>query len=163
MSNTSKVSCHVFLDYLVHGVMTCLRPLQEGGVSGFLHSFIAEVFAMVRAHVAALGGNAVVSYSMKECVLMENPNKNQVRTHLQCWKYLFSGRRTAFIFFLCSSSRLSVSSTWVVMRSSASGKQTRRRQRRRQILGRPVAAHLKVQHDSETNSVHFVSEYTVWV
>lgn len=52
--------------------------MQEGGVSGFLHSFIAEVFAMVRAHVAALGGNAVVSYSMKECVFMENPNKNQV-------------------------------------------------------------------------------------
>ena len=47
-------------------------------MSGFLHSFIAEVFAMVRAHVAALGGNAVVSYSMKECVFMENPNKNQV-------------------------------------------------------------------------------------
>lgn len=36
---------------------------------------------MVRAHVAALGGNAVVSYSMKECVLMENPNKNQVLLH----------------------------------------------------------------------------------
>ncbi|KAF3854756.1 hypothetical protein F7725_022811 [Dissostichus mawsoni] len=51
----------------------------EGGVSGFLHSFIAEVFAMVRAHVAALGGNAVVSYSMKECMLMENPNKNQAQ------------------------------------------------------------------------------------
>lgn len=57
-----------------------LGLLQEGGVSGFLHSFIAEVFAMVRAHVAALGGNAVVSYSMKECVFMENPNKNQVGT-----------------------------------------------------------------------------------
>uniref|UniRef100_A0A8C9X4H2 C2 domain-containing protein 5 n=1 Tax=Sander lucioperca TaxID=283035 RepID=A0A8C9X4H2_SANLU len=54
---------------------TSLR--EEGGVSGFLHTFIAEVFAMVRAHVAALGGNAVVSYSMKECMLMENPNKNQ--------------------------------------------------------------------------------------
>ncbi|KTF93398.1 hypothetical protein cypCar_00037368 [Cyprinus carpio] len=53
---------------------------EEGGVSGFLHTFIAEVFAMVRAHVAALGGNAVVSYSMKECVFMENPNKNQVNT-----------------------------------------------------------------------------------
>ncbi|XP_051237661.1 C2 domain-containing protein 5 isoform X17 [Dicentrarchus labrax] len=52
---------------------------EEGGVSGFLHSFIAEVFAMVRAHVAALGGNAVVSYSMKECVFMENPNKNQAQ------------------------------------------------------------------------------------
>uniref|UniRef100_A0A3B3ZW67 C2 domain-containing protein 5 n=1 Tax=Periophthalmus magnuspinnatus TaxID=409849 RepID=A0A3B3ZW67_9GOBI len=58
---------------------TSLR--EEGGVSGFLHSFIAEVFAMVRAHVAALGGNAVVSYSMKECMLMENPNKNQVFCH----------------------------------------------------------------------------------
>ncbi|XP_069019676.1 C2 domain-containing protein 5 isoform X14 [Embiotoca jacksoni] len=56
---------------------TSLR--EEGGVSGFLHTFIAEVFAMVRAHVAALGGNAVVSYSMKECVLMENPNKNQAQ------------------------------------------------------------------------------------
>lgn len=32
---------------------TSLR--EEGGVSGFLHAFIAEVFAMVRAHVAALG------------------------------------------------------------------------------------------------------------
>ncbi|XP_072565880.1 C2 domain-containing protein 5 isoform X7 [Paramormyrops kingsleyae] len=56
---------------------TSLR--EEGGVSGFLHCFIAEVFAMVRAHVAALGGNAVVSYSMKECVFMENPNKNQAQ------------------------------------------------------------------------------------
>ncbi|XP_028442215.1 C2 domain-containing protein 5 isoform X6 [Perca flavescens] len=56
---------------------TSLR--EEGGVSGFLHTFIAEVFAMVRAHVAALGGNAVVSYSMKECMLMENPNKNQAQ------------------------------------------------------------------------------------
>ncbi|XP_056907503.1 C2 domain-containing protein 5 isoform X9 [Takifugu flavidus] len=56
---------------------TSLR--EEGGVSGFLHSFIAEVFAMVRAHVAALGGNTVVSYSMKECVFMENPNKNQAQ------------------------------------------------------------------------------------
>ncbi|XP_032895354.1 C2 domain-containing protein 5 isoform X2 [Amblyraja radiata] len=56
---------------------TSLR--EEGGVSGFLHAFIAEVFAMVRAHVAALGGNAVVSYIMKQCVFMENANKNQAQ------------------------------------------------------------------------------------
>ncbi|XP_055508821.1 C2 domain-containing protein 5 isoform X7 [Leucoraja erinacea] len=56
---------------------TSLR--EEGGVSGFLHAFIAEVFAMVRAHVAALGGNAVVSYIMKQCVFMENTNKNQAQ------------------------------------------------------------------------------------
>lgn len=29
--------------------------------------------------MAALGGNAVVSYIMKQCVFMENPSKNQVR------------------------------------------------------------------------------------
>lgn len=44
---------------------------------------------MVRAHVAALGGNAVVSYSMKECVFMENPNKNQVHTYIYL-KYLLT-------------------------------------------------------------------------
>ncbi|KAM9312612.1 C2 domain-containing protein 5 [Gastrophryne carolinensis] len=56
---------------------TSLR--EEGGVSGFLHAFICEVFAMVRAHVAALGGNAVVSYIMKQCVFMENASKNQAQ------------------------------------------------------------------------------------
>ncbi|XP_073421213.1 C2 domain-containing protein 5 isoform X8 [Dendrobates tinctorius] len=56
---------------------TSLR--EEGGVSGFLHAFICEVFAMVRAHVSALGGNAVVSYIMKQCVFMENTNKNQAQ------------------------------------------------------------------------------------
>ncbi|XP_061415893.1 C2 domain-containing protein 5 isoform X4 [Lethenteron reissneri] len=56
---------------------TSLR--EEGGASGFLHTFIAEVFAMVRAHVASLGGNAVVSYRMRECVFSENPNKNQAQ------------------------------------------------------------------------------------
>ncbi|KAM6095539.1 C2 domain-containing protein 5 isoform 15-T15 [Chlamydotis macqueenii] len=61
---------------------TSLR--EEGGVSGFLHAFIAEVFAMVRAHVAALGGNAVVSYIMKQCVFMENPNKNQAQCLINC-------------------------------------------------------------------------------
>ncbi|XP_069819935.1 C2 domain-containing protein 5 isoform X2 [Dendropsophus ebraccatus] len=56
---------------------TSLR--EEGGVSGFLNTFICEVFAMVRAHVAALGGNAVVSYIMKQCVFMEYTNKNQAQ------------------------------------------------------------------------------------
>uniref|UniRef100_UPI00358E4398 C2 domain-containing protein 5 isoform X2 n=1 Tax=Myxine glutinosa TaxID=7769 RepID=UPI00358E4398 len=56
---------------------TSLR--EEGGVSGFLHTFLIEVFSMVRAHVVALGGNAVVSYRLKECVFMENLNKNQAQ------------------------------------------------------------------------------------
>ncbi|XP_077991770.1 C2 domain-containing protein 5-like isoform X2 [Glandiceps talaboti] len=50
---------------------------ETGGVSGFLHSFVSEVQAMVRSHVLALGGNAIVAYDMIECVLSENPHKNQ--------------------------------------------------------------------------------------
>ncbi|CAG7826260.1 unnamed protein product [Allacma fusca] len=50
---------------------------EVGGLSGFVHSFIAEVLAIVRAHVAALGGNAMVSYFMTELALLHNPHKNQ--------------------------------------------------------------------------------------
>uniref|UniRef100_A0A8D2MZH3 C2 calcium dependent domain containing 5 n=1 Tax=Zonotrichia albicollis TaxID=44394 RepID=A0A8D2MZH3_ZONAL len=82
---------------------TSLR--EEGGVSGFLHAFIAEVFAMVRAHVAALGGNAVVSYIMKQCVFMENPNKNQ--------------SQNCHFYFLCQScndkGKILTSTTWTLL------------------------------------------------
>ena len=33
---------------------------------------------MTRAQVAALGGNALLSYRLNECVLIEHPHKNQV-------------------------------------------------------------------------------------
>lgn len=68
----------VYCVHFINNIDCLLCVFQEGGVSGFLHAFICEVFAMVRAHVAALGGNAVVSYIMKQCVFMENTNKNQV-------------------------------------------------------------------------------------
>ncbi|XP_037787961.1 uncharacterized protein LOC119583508 isoform X2 [Penaeus monodon] len=48
-----------------------------GGLSGFMGSFVTEVLALVRAHVAALGGNAMIAYFMSECVLLHNPYKNQ--------------------------------------------------------------------------------------
>ncbi|XP_050532078.1 C2 domain-containing protein 5 isoform X3 [Daktulosphaira vitifoliae] len=54
---------------------TCLR--ESGGLSGFVHCFVAEVMAIVRAHVTALGGNAMVAYFMNECILLNNPHKNQ--------------------------------------------------------------------------------------
>lgn len=100
VSNTSA-ELHCLLLPAVFLLTRDVGSLQEGGVSGFLHSFIAEVFAMVRAHVAALGGNAVVSYSMKDCVLMENPNKNQVPTNTiftQIWQTIMFDNLFPFLF-----------------------------------------------------------------
>ncbi|XP_062605491.1 C2 domain-containing protein 5-like isoform X6 [Saccostrea cucullata] len=54
---------------------TSLREI--GGQGGFMQTFVAEVMANVRANVASLGGNGLVSYRMNQCVLMCNPHKNQ--------------------------------------------------------------------------------------
>ncbi|KAK2143844.1 hypothetical protein LSH36_807g00137 [Paralvinella palmiformis] len=50
---------------------------DEGGLNGFLHSFIAEIMAICRAHVTCLGGNSLVAYRMSECVLDKSLHKNQ--------------------------------------------------------------------------------------
>lgn len=54
---------------------TSVREL--GGVSGFLHTFITEVLAVVRAYTTALGGNALASFYITELMLQDNPHKNQ--------------------------------------------------------------------------------------
>jgi len=53
--------------------------MQEGGLNGFMHSFLAEVMAICRAHVAALGGNALVAFQLTECIIEDNVHKNQVK------------------------------------------------------------------------------------
>ncbi|CAF0888667.1 unnamed protein product [Brachionus calyciflorus] len=50
---------------------------ENGGLSGFMHCFITEVLAMARAHVISLGGNALLSFKMTECMLLDNPHRNQ--------------------------------------------------------------------------------------
>lgn len=37
-----------------------------------------QLLAVVRAHITALGGNAMVSFYMSELILVDNPHKNQV-------------------------------------------------------------------------------------
>lgn len=45
------------------------------------------MLAVVRAHVTALGGNALVSFYMTELILVDNPHKNQVKilNYLHFW------------------------------------------------------------------------------
>lgn len=50
---------------------------EEGGPSGFVHSFISDILAILRAHVTALGGNALIAFSFSEPILINNLHKNQ--------------------------------------------------------------------------------------
>ena len=43
-----------------------------------MQAFLAEAQAILRAHVLAIGGNALVSYQLNELVLLDNPHKHQV-------------------------------------------------------------------------------------
>ncbi len=45
-----------------------------------MHLFTLESLAIARAHVAAVGGNALLNFRMNDCVLIEHPHKNQVWT-----------------------------------------------------------------------------------
>jgi len=59
-------------------IQCCVVYVQEGGLNGFMHCFLAEVMAICRAHVAALGGNALVAFQLTECIIEDNVHKNQV-------------------------------------------------------------------------------------
>ncbi|XP_023035590.1 C2 domain-containing protein 5 isoform X2 [Drosophila willistoni] len=50
---------------------------ENGGISGFVHGFITELLAVVRAHIASVGGNAMVSFYITELILFDNQHKNQ--------------------------------------------------------------------------------------
>ncbi|XP_055848018.1 C2 domain-containing protein 5 isoform X3 [Episyrphus balteatus] len=52
---------------------------EIGGISGFVHSFITELLAVVRAHITTLGGNAMVAFYMTELILVDNQHKNQAQ------------------------------------------------------------------------------------
>jgi hypothetical protein len=52
---------------------------ENGGICGFVHSFITELLAIVRANVTCLGGNAMTSFYMTELILVDNPHKNQAQ------------------------------------------------------------------------------------
>jgi len=52
---------------------------ENGGLNGFIHCFLMEVYAIVRAHVSALGGNAFVSFRLQQSCIFYHSNKNQAQ------------------------------------------------------------------------------------
>jgi hypothetical protein len=52
---------------------------EVGGIGSFVQAFICEIYSIVRSHVNALGGNAVVSYFMSEFVVIHSVHKNQAQ------------------------------------------------------------------------------------
>jgi len=65
------------LNFLLIRETSSLREI--GGLSSFVQWFISEVYSIVRSHVSALGGNAIVSYFMSEFVVTQNMHRNQAQ------------------------------------------------------------------------------------
>ena len=62
----------------LHSIKETWTLREEGGVTNFCHSFIAEAQALARAHVAARGGNAALMYRLTQVKLIDNTYKNHL-------------------------------------------------------------------------------------
>lgn len=56
---------------------------EEGGVANFCHAFVAETHAFARAHIAARGGNAALSF-VTELKLVHQSTKNHAYGVMHC-------------------------------------------------------------------------------
>ncbi|CAH8503764.1 unnamed protein product [Schistosoma haematobium] len=65
------------LDFFFVRETTDLR--EVGGISGFLHTSLAEVQAVVGAHTTSLGGNALLSYHLSEVIVLRPTSRNQAQ------------------------------------------------------------------------------------
>eukprot|EP01117_Protostelium_nocturnum_P002984 TRINITY_DN13914_c0_g1_i1.p1 TRINITY_DN13914_c0_g1~~TRINITY_DN13914_c0_g1_i1.p1 ORF type:complete len:944 (-),score=372.42 TRINITY_DN13914_c0_g1_i1:155-2986(-) len=61
----------------LHLIKESFTVKEQGGLGAFTHIFVNELHALARSHVAALGGNALLSFRIDECTIMENASKNQ--------------------------------------------------------------------------------------
>jgi hypothetical protein len=69
--------------YLGHINLFLIRETTSikdyNGINGFMNCFLLECMSLARSHVQSLGGNAMVAYKMTECILLDNPHKNQAQ------------------------------------------------------------------------------------
>ncbi|TPP64179.1 C2 domain-containing protein 5 [Fasciola gigantica] len=65
------------LDFFFIRETTDLREMD--GICGFLHTSLTEVQAVVGAHTASLGGNALLSYHLSEVMILRPTSRNQAQ------------------------------------------------------------------------------------
>lgn len=56
-----------------------IPPFQFGGICGFLQTSLAEAQAVVGAHTASQGGNALMSYHLSEVIVLRTASRNQAQ------------------------------------------------------------------------------------
>jgi hypothetical protein len=53
---------------------------ESGGLGVFMDVFLLEANAIARAHVKSMGGNAILTYQLNKCVIIDHPHKNQAQS-----------------------------------------------------------------------------------
>eukprot|EP01113_Clastostelium_recurvatum_P019072 TRINITY_DN2249_c0_g1_i2.p1 TRINITY_DN2249_c0_g1~~TRINITY_DN2249_c0_g1_i2.p1 ORF type:complete len:1532 (+),score=404.05 TRINITY_DN2249_c0_g1_i2:123-4718(+) len=61
----------------IHFIKETFTVKDGGGLGNFTHVFLTEANAIIRAHVAGMGGNALVGYRIEEFIIVEATNKDQ--------------------------------------------------------------------------------------
>ncbi|KAJ3129278.1 hypothetical protein HK098_001976 [Nowakowskiella sp. JEL0407] len=61
----------VALHFVKESAVIDIGDVGLAGMAGFTHTLIQELYAVVRAHACALGGNAVVGFRIEECRVEE--------------------------------------------------------------------------------------------
>ncbi|XP_065055767.1 C2 domain-containing protein 5-like isoform X2 [Rhopilema esculentum] len=77
-SDVPDMQIQQFLGYLnLFFIRETTSVKEDGGLNMFMQNFIAEVHAIVRAQVAALAGDGIVSFSINDVTLLDSSHKNQ--------------------------------------------------------------------------------------
>lgn len=84
-----------FISSNILAIKTLPRMFQVGGISSFVQSFVCEIYSIVRSHVGALGGNALVSFFISDLCVLPSVHKNQVCSFLQlnCSSSVFNEKK----------------------------------------------------------------------
>jgi len=61
----------------IHFIKESFEVRDHGGLGAFTHGFHTEVNAIIRSHVAAIGGNALIGYRVESLMIVEDNSKDK--------------------------------------------------------------------------------------